>query len=198
MAEKKVVESSTAKVKIPKSKKITAKKPVAKAKPKAATKKPISKAKPKAVKKVTPETKAKTPKATRARKPKSALSSYANLLKKENELEAIRKLAKNELRKEYDGFLKKADAVKEQYKELFHEAIESAPRKIRRVGGRKSTGKAKRGYTLEQIESYLSQKDSGRKIKIEGKNVTGVARIKAAYEKSPSKDAKSILELINK
>jgi hypothetical protein len=198
MAEKKVAESSTAKGKVAKPKKVIAKKPVVKAKPKDVNKKLSSKAKPKAAKKVAPAPEAKTFKVTRARKAKSALSSYANLLKKENELEAARKLAKNELRKEYDGFLKKADSVKGKYKELFHEPIESAPGKNRKVGGRKSTGKAKRGYSLEQIKSFLSQKDNGGKIKIEGKNATGLARIKAAYDESPSKDAKSILDFINK
>jgi hypothetical protein len=198
MAEKKVTESSMAKVKVAKAKKVTAKKPIFKSKPKVASGKTTSTAKPKAGKKVSPVPTVKTVKVTRARRTKSALSSYANLLKKESELEAARKHAKNELRKEYDGFLKKADSVKGKYKELFHEPIESAPRKARKAGGGKSTGKAKRGYTLEQIESFLSQVDAGGKIKVDGKNATGVARIKAAFDKSTSKDAKAILDFINK
>jgi hypothetical protein len=198
MAEKKVAESSRNKAKVAKPKKATAKKPIFKAKPKAASGKTTSTAKPKAGKKVSPVPAVRTVKVTRARKPKSALSSYANLLKKESKLEAARKYAKNELRKEYDDSLKKADSVKGKYKELFHESIESAPRKARKAGGGKSTGKAKRGYTLDQIDSFLSQVDAGGKIKIDGKNATGVARIKAAYDKSPSKDAKSILVFLTK
>jgi hypothetical protein len=193
MAEKKVVKPNPAKGTTSKPKAVAVKKPAPKAKAKVA-KKPA----PKAVKKITAAPAPKPVKVRKTRKAKNAISSYENLLKKESELETAKKLAKNELRKEYDAFLNQADSIKDKYKKLFGESIESAPRKTRKVGGRKSTGKAKRGYTLEQIESFLSQKDSGGKIKIEGKNATGVARIKAAFDKSPNKDAKAILEFINK
>jgi hypothetical protein len=193
MAEKKVVKQNPAKDKTTKPKAVTAKQPAPKAKAKVA-KKPV----PKAVKKIAAVPAPKPIKVRKTRKAKNAISSYENLLKKESELEAAKKLAKNELRKEYDDFLNHADSIKDKYKKLFGESIESAPRKARKVGGRKSTGKPSRGYTLDQIESYINQKDSGGKIKIEGKNATGVARIKAAYDKSPNKDAKSILEFINK
>jgi hypothetical protein len=200
MAEKKDAESSTAKAKVSKPKKVTIKKPVSKPKPKTTAKKPISKVKPKAIKEVVSALAPETVKVRKIRKAQDALSSYENLLKKQDELEAAKKLAKNELRKEFDSFLKKADSVKNKYKKLFGETIESTPRRARKGGARKTTrkGKAKKGYTLEQIESFLSQKDSGGKIKIEGKNVAGIARIKAAYEKSSSKDAKSIFDFLNK
>jgi len=118
------------------------------------------------------------------------------LLKKEKELEEAKKFAQAELRQEYDGHLKEADKVKEQYKKLFGESIDSVP-KVRKTTARKATGRV-RGFSLEQIKSFLRQVDTGSKIKIDGKNATSIARIKAAYDKSPDKGAESILALLNK
>jgi hypothetical protein len=177
MAVKKVAKANPAKAKSPKSKS-TAKKPAAKAE------------------KAQAPVETKPVKVRKARKAKDALSSYANLLKKEKELADAKKLAQSELRQQYEGFLKDAEKVKEQYKKLFGESIDSAP-KGRKIGAKK-TGSKPRGFSLDQIESFLNQVDNGGKIKIEGKNATGIARIKAAYEKSPNKDAESILAFLNK
>jgi hypothetical protein len=134
-------------------------------------------------------------KTRKPRKVKVAGSSYEIMLKKQAELDAYKKQAKIELKKQYDEKLKEGDELKAHYQKLFGESIGSAPKAQK--GGAKKAGKPSRGFTLEQIESFLSQKDAGGKIKIEGKNATGVARIKAAYDKSSDKDAESILEIIN-
>lgn len=182
-----VKKTSAAKAKTTKSKKVVAKKP--------ATKKPVAKAtvvKAPAAKPI----ENKIVKVRKPRKVKIASSSYELMLKKQAELDAYKKQAKIELKKQYEEKLKEAEELKAHYQKLFSENIGSAP-KAGKAGANK-VGKVSRGYTLDQIESFLSQKDSGGKIKIEGKNATGVARIKAAFEKSSSKDAKSILEFINK
>ena len=56
---------------------------------------------------------------------------------------------------------------------------------------------ASRGYTHEQVKLFIEQTEKGEKIKIPGKNATGIARIKTAYEKAKFKDAESVLELLN-
>jgi hypothetical protein len=165
-----------------------------KAKTKASiVKKPVSKAK---TKEEAISAEPKPVKVRKTRKSKDSLSSYANLLKKQKELVEAKKLAQTELRQKFDEYMKESDKVKEQYKKLFGETIESAP-KGRKVAAKKATGRA-RGFSLDQIESFLNQVDNGGKIKIEGKNATGIARIKAAYEKSPDKGAESILAFLNK
>jgi len=179
--------TSASKAKTTKAKKPVAKKPV--------VKKPVAKAtaaKAPAAKPI----EEKVVKARKARKVKIASSSYEMMLKKQAELDAYKKQAKIELKKQYEEKLKEGEDLKANFQELVGESIGSAPRTPKAKG--KKVGKGSRGYTLNQIESFLSQKDSGGKIKIEGKNATGVARIKAAYDKSAGKDAKSILEIINK
>jgi len=146
-----------------------------------------------------PSPKPEEEKAVKVRKPrkvKAAGSSYEIMLKKQAELDAYKKQAKIEIKKQYDEKLKEGEELKAHYQKLFGESIGSAPKAQK--GGAQKAGKPSRGFTLEQIESFLSQKDAGGKIKIEGKNATGVARIKAAYDKSSEKDAESILEIINK
>lgn len=131
---------------------------------------------------------------------KNGIASYAELLKKQAEFESIKKKAKGELRKQYDAKIAEADEIKKRYSDLFGEPIDSAPRKEK---GKKTAAPARktrpRGFSLEQIESFIEQKDSGidlGKIKIAGKNITGVKKIDAAYEKAEDKDAKAILELL--
>jgi hypothetical protein len=140
----------------------------------------------------------------KGRKPRKVnVGSFSELLKKQAEIEAIKKRAKTELKELYEDKLKEADAIKKQYSELFREQIESAPAKRGRkvaakVSGEKPKAKS-RGFTVEQVGSFIQQKESGldvAKIKIAGKNITGVKRIDAAYEKANEKDAKSVLQLL--
>jgi len=53
-----------------------------------------------------------------------------------------------------------------------------------------------KGYTIEQVKLFIEQTEKGEKIKIPGKNATGIAKIKAAYEKAKDKDAESVHELL--
>jgi hypothetical protein len=185
MAESKLNKPAATKAKVAKPKtaktKVAAKKPAPKAKAKVEVKKP----------------EAKVVKQRRPRKVKDALSNYATLLKKQAEIEAIKRQAKAELKKHYDSKIREADAIRAQYKELFGEAMDSTPRIARKGKVRKGAVKA-RGYTLSQVQSYLDQRDSGKAIKVEGKNATGIKRIKEAYEKADPKDAKTILAILSK
>jgi hypothetical protein len=133
--------------------KIVKAKPAAKPKAKATSK---SAAKPVVFK--APEVKAPVAKKTRAytRKPKG---SFADLIKKQAELEEIKKGAKADLRKQYENHLKEADKVKAQYQELFHELL-LASVKGKSVVPRKS---AKGGYTLDQVQAYIDQSSNGGK-----------------------------------
>jgi hypothetical protein len=148
-----------------------------------------------------------TPKAeeptVKVRKPRKAkVGSFAELVKKQAEIEAIKKRAKTELKELYEDKLKEADAIKRQYSELFREQIESAPanKRGRKAAAKASGGKPQvrsRGFTVEQVESFIQQKESGlnvAKIKVAGKNITGVKRIDAAYEKADEKDAESVFQ----
>jgi hypothetical protein len=125
------------------------------------------------------------------KKAKGSLAAYEHLLKQESELEKARKAAKAELKSEHDGFLKQAEEIKVKYQKLFNENIGSAPKG--KVTGAKKT---KTGYTIDQVQAYIDQSAEGKEIKIPGKNVTGVKRIKEAFEKAKNKDAESVLELL--
>jgi hypothetical protein len=195
---------------LPESKK-TAKAPKAKAaKPKVVKTKPAStvkngfSAKPKAdiakapkvakpVVKATVEVKVK-----KTRGPRKAKGTFADLLKKQAELEEIKKGAKVELKKEYDGFLKEADKVKAQYKELFSESIESLP-KARGTGSKKTAGKilGLKPFTLKEVEDFVEQKQQGiSEIKVQGRRPKSISRLEDAYRHS--EDAEEILKLLNK
>lgn len=180
-------------------------KPKTPSKPKVIKAKPATVAKPKVkvVKAAKPAPKAleaKAPvevKVKKARGPnkkaKGSLAAYENLLKHEAELEKARKAAKSELKGEYDNFLKEADEIKVKYQKLFNESIGSAPKAKGKSAGAKKT---KSGYTLDQVQAYIDQFASGGKIKIPGKNATGIKRIKDAFDKAKDKDAESMLELL--
>ena len=153
-------------------------------------KKPAAPKKAPAVKPVVAEAKVRKP-----RKPKSDLgSSFEIMLKKQAELDAYKKQAKIDLKKQYDDKLKEAEALKAQYEKLFGEKLD-APAKVQKVRAKRAPAK---GFTLSQVESYLEQLAAGGKIKIAGKNAKTVAKMKDAYDKATTKDAKSILELLNK
>jgi hypothetical protein len=151
-----------------------------------------------------PSPKAEKPaKVYKPRKAASGLSSYADLLKKQSELETIKKQAKAELRKAYEDKVKEADGIKKQYSSLFDESIDSLPKikKARQVGVKR--GAAKKGaaapYTAAEIDSFIEQKEQGidaQKIKLSGRRIKSIRKIDEAYERSDAKDADSLLELL--
>jgi hypothetical protein len=160
-------------------------KPKAKAIPKLATK-PVPKA---------PEVKAPVAKKARAyaRKPKG---SFSDLLKIQSQYEEAKKGAKADLRKQFDAHIKEADSLKAQYKSLFNENIESAP-KARGVGAKKITGKIAglKPFSLSEIEDFVEQKKQGKPVKISGRRPKSIARMEDAYRRS--EDAKDILKMLN-
>jgi hypothetical protein len=187
MAEKKEVKPSALKAKGSKPKKVIAKKPAIK---KPVAKKPVAKA---------PAAKSVEEKVIKVRKPRKAKgtgSSYEIMLRKQVELDAYKRQAKIELKKQYDEKLKEGEELKAHYQKLFGENIGSAP-KAGKAGAQK-LGKNSRGYTLDMVQSFLDQKDAGGTIKIEGKNATTVKRMQEAYNKAAVKDAESILEILKK
>ncbi len=177
-------------------------------KPKVAKAKPASVAKPKAkviktpavrLAPKSPEAKApvveKKAKKTRSynRKP---TGTFADLLKKQAELEEIKKGAKADLKKQFDAHIKEADRVKAQYKELFQENIESAP-KVRGAGAKKARGRIPglKPFSLAEVEEFVEQKKQGKAIKIVGRRPKSIARMEDAYRHS--EDAKEILKTLN-
>jgi len=181
---------------VPDEKKVA--KPKTPAKPKVEKAKAISKPKAKIAPKVAvkkPEVKATTValKVRKVRGPnKKAKGSFAELQKIQAQFEEAKKGAKADLKKQYDRLIKEADAIKVQYKELFNEGIESAQR-AKGTGTKKTAGK---GFTLDQIQTFIDLTEEGKPVKIPGKNAISIAKIKAAYEKSKDKDAESLHELL--
>lgn len=152
-------------------------------------------AKPKA--KASASKKLPVPKIEEAKKPRKARkakSSFTEMLKKQSELDVIKKAAKAELKKDYDAKIKEADDINTQYKKLFDEDIKSAPSK----GGNKKGSAKNKKLTLDQVQSFIDQFNEGGKISIPGKNAITIARIKEAYNKSSAKDAESVLEVLSK
>jgi hypothetical protein len=146
-------------------------------------------------------------KKTRApRKAKSAIKGFEEILKKQQELEAVTKKAKTELKKEYDRAIAEAEEIKTQYRGLFKEPIDSAvkerkPRAARKAAGGKAT--AAKGaiapIAREEVEAFIEQKENGLaidKIKIAGRRIKSVKRIDEAYASAEAKDADSVLELL--
>jgi hypothetical protein len=185
-------EPKKAKVASPKS---PSKSKVAKAKPAAmpkakATPKPTAKPASKA-----PEVKAPVAKKTRAYTRK-AKGSFAELLKIQSQYEEAKKGAKADLKKQFDGLIKEADSIKAQYKGLFNESIESAP-KARGARAKKTTGKVVglKPFSLSEVEEFVEQKKQGKAVKISGRRPKSIARMEDAYRHS--EDADDILEMLN-
>jgi hypothetical protein len=129
--------------------------------------------------------------------PNKAKGSIADLLKKHAELEKIKKGAKADLKKQYDGHLKEAESIKAQFKSLFSESIESAP-KNRGPRTQKAIGKVVglKPFSLKEIEAFLEQKHHGiAKIKIQGRRPKSIARIEDAYRHSEHPE--EILKILN-
>jgi hypothetical protein len=136
-------------------------------------------------------------KARKTRGPRKARGRFADLLRKQAELEAIRKGAKAELKKHYDSLTKEAEKVRAQYKELFAESIESAP-KARRTGAKKATGRIPglKPYAIQEVKAFIEQKVQGRAtIRIPGRKPKSIARMEDAYRHS--ENAEDILEILN-
>jgi hypothetical protein len=187
-----VTKAFTARAKTVKPKKAVAKKPAAR---KPATKKSVVK-KPSAKAPASKPIEEKVVKIRKPRKAKVLVSSYETMLRKQAELDAYKKQAKIELKKQYDEKLKEASELKVHYHKLFSENIDSAP-KGRSAGVKKAASRA-RGYSLEQVQSFLDQKTAGGKIKIAGKNATSIKRMQKAFDQSKDKDAESVLAVLNK
>ena len=200
---KKTSTSATAKAAKPKRSKPKSVAPKAARKPKReqSAKQVVTPAK--APKAIGPSTKPSNQK--KVRKPRGlnkvkAKGNFAELLKKQAELEEIKKGAKTELKKEYDTLLKDADKIKAQYKELFGESIESGPklRRTRGIEARKSSGKIPglRPYTLKEVESFIEQKQQGvTQIRVQGRRPKSLARMEDAFRHS--EDAEEILKMLN-
>jgi len=176
-------------------------KPKPPAKPKVAKAKPAPKSKAKVAKAPAKKAAAKkleiaAPAIAKTRKTrgsnKKAKGSFADLQKIQAQYEEAKKGAKADLKKHYEDLKKESEKIRAQYKELFNEAIESAPRTKGSVA-KKSSGK---GFTLDQVQSYIDQLATGGKIKIPGKNAIGVGRIRAAYDRARNKDAESVHALL--
>jgi hypothetical protein len=191
---KKVPKTKVSRPKVARAKPSSTVKKVFAAKPKAAIKAPKA---VKAAKGPTPEVIAPV-KVRKLRGPRRAKGTFADLLKKQAELEIIKKGAKAELKKQYDGLLKEAESIKFQYKGLFDEAIESAPA-VRGTRAKKATGKVPglKPFSLKEVEAFVEQKQHGiANIKIQGRRPKSISRIEDAYRHS--EDAEEILKMLNK
>jgi hypothetical protein len=188
--------------KAPKAK--VAKPKVIKAKPASTAKKaPVTK--PKAISKAPKALKVaiKAPVETKVRKVRGpnkikAKGSFADLLKKQAELEQVKKGAKAELKKQFEDLIKESEKVKAQYQELFHELLlASAKSKSTAKIAKKTTGKivGLKPFSLKEVEDFIDQKKEGVDIKIKGRRPKSIARLEAAYSKSD--DANTILRILN-
>jgi hypothetical protein len=139
------------------------------AKPKAKVAKPALKAAPgkPEVGALKPEVKVKKTRANKRR----ANATIADLSKKQFEFDAVKKSTKANLKKQYSYLVKGAKSIKDQYKEIFPESIESA-QKVRGVRAQRGTGSKTVGlapFALDEIKSFLEQKRQSRaRIKISG------------------------------
>lgn len=190
---KKETKAKIAKPKSPSKPKVAKAKPAAKPKVKATPKfAPKVAVKPSAVKAPSPDKTAKKPRSY-TRKPKG---SFADLLKKQAELEQIRKSAKADFKKQYDGLIKEANSIKVQYRGLFNDNIESAQKtrgpRTRKVGG-KIVGL--KPFSLGEVKDFVEQKKKGKTIKIQGRRPKSIARMEDAYR--DSEDAEDILRMLN-
>jgi len=157
-------------------------------------------AKPKAVASTAPEAEsAAKPRKARGLRRVKALKGFEEILKKQAELDAATKKAKAGLKKEYERAQKQADAIKEQYKALFKESIETASPKAAR-GGRKARAAGAAGpFSKAEVESYIEQKENGisiDKMKIAGRRIKSIKRIEDAYNRAADKGSDSILAIL--
>jgi hypothetical protein len=185
-------------------------KPKSPAKPKA---KVVTKEKAKSVAKPMPKekpakaaTEALSPKAlapeaaANARKPRAysrkGKGSFAELLKKQAELEEIKKGAKADLRKQYEDLIKESEKINDQYRELFNEAIGPAPQ-ARTVKIKKTPRKApaKKIITKQEVEDFIDQKASGITSKNKGRKPKSLARMEVAFKET--QDADEMLKILN-
>lgn len=201
MAEKKTVKASSAK---PKAKPVKAKRSAVVAS-KPAAKKAAGKDSAPAKETAQAEPKLPSKRSYKPRKQKVALAGFADTLqKKQSELDDIKKRAKAELQKLYEGKMREAEGIKLQYKSLFDEPIESVPKARKPAGpGRKASG-AKAGaaapISLGEVESFLEQKEGGKdaaSIKLPGRKPKSVLKIAEAYDRADEKTARTIHDLLS-
>jgi len=129
---------------------------------------------------------------------RKAKGSFAELIKKQAELEEIKKGAKADLKKQYDDLLKDAAKVGDQYKLLFGDSIASAPKAKAAAGAKKAAGKlpGAQAFSRKEVDDFIDQKKAGAEVKIDGRRLKSIARMEAAYNES--QDADEILRILNK
>jgi hypothetical protein len=198
--EKKPVTAPKAKVSKPKLAKVnptSAVKTAFVAKPTAKVAKPAPKAAPKKPKAAAPVAVVKV-RTTRGPK-KHTKGSFADLLKKQAELEGIKEKAKKDLKRDYGIYLNKAEDIAEEYRKIFSEEIGAAP-KIKASGEKKATGTKTAGmkpYSLSEVASFVEQKRLGRaKIKVSGRRPKSIAKMEDAFKQS--EEADEILKILNR
>jgi hypothetical protein len=138
-------------------------------------------------------------KKTRGPRKIKAIKGFEEIAKKQAELEAVTRKAKTGLKKEYEKAIKQAEAIKEQYRTIFHESIETASPKAARGGRRVRTNGAAAPFTKAEVESYIEQKENGitiDKIRIAGRRIKSIKRIENAYDQATDKNADSVLALL--
>jgi hypothetical protein len=153
-------------------------------------------AKPETIK--VPKVRVARGKAKQARGPKArARGGFAELIRIQSQYEEAKKGAKADLKREYEDLIKEADRIKAQYKGLFDESIESAP-KAKAARAPKAPGKVQglKPFTMKEVENFIDQKKTGAAIKIKGRRAKSIARMQEAY--GESEDADDILKLLNK
>jgi hypothetical protein len=135
----------------------------------------------------------------KARKPRTfKVSGFAELQKKEAELEAIKKKTKIQLKNQYDSIVKKADGLKAEYKQIFKEDISTASKGRKAAVGKSASPRkvVPKPITLDEVQTFIDHFAEGQEIKLPGRRPLSIAKIKAAYIKAKTKDAESVLALL--
>jgi len=112
-------------------------------------------------------------------------------------LEKMEAEAKEEQKNLYLKKLAETEAIATKYKELFGEELtfRGKPKKAK-AGAQEKTWKPQQPISLDEINSFLTQKKEGKKITLKGRRDASIKKIEEAYEVSDTKDAESILALL--
>jgi hypothetical protein len=102
-----------------------------------------------------------------AKKSRKAKFPYAELIKKQAELDAIKKAAKSDLKKKYDAKIAEAVAIQGEDKWLFNEPLHSSDNKI--VGAKEAIREGNKCYTLYIVKTIIDQTNEGKAIKSLGR-----------------------------
>jgi hypothetical protein len=141
------------------------------------------------------------PNAKKNRGPRNAKTDveFAELEGLKREYDAKLKEAKGKIKREYDEYVSKADALKVKYQKLFNENIASVQRVRAAQAPSVPAAKAKpalKPYTLQEVEEFLKQKELGTgEIKLAGRRTKGIAKIAEAYDRNP--EPEEMLRILN-